>query len=268
MRSPEDVAEPRPVTESPGRIIAHRGASGEAPENTLSAFRAAAGAGASWVEFDVSLLGDETPVVIHDHTLGRTTNRRGRLSRLRRADLEGIDTGSWFGAAFAGERLATLEEALAEIAALDLSANLEIKPHRAPVEPVARVVAGALAACRPWSTRQVLVSSFDVGALAAFRHHLDDQPLALVCHRPAPRWPEVLRDLGAASFHVDIRHLEPRTLERAQAEGVDLRVFTANDPERMVPWRRAGISGIITDHPRRYLDDPDWAAWARSAQAA
>ena len=135
---------PRPDTDTPGRIVAHRGASRAAPENTLAAFRLASRQGARWLEFDVSLLGDGTPVLHHDKTLDRCTNGTGALDRLTAADLAGIDAGSWFGAQFTGEPLATLEQALDLIGELDLSANLEMKPHGAPPEPIARTVATAL----------------------------------------------------------------------------------------------------------------------------
>jgi len=85
------------------RIIAHRGMSSLAPENTLSAFRLCAAHGVSWFEFDCDVLADGTAVVIHDATLDRTTNQTGDYRALATADLAGIDAGSWFGAGFAGE---------------------------------------------------------------------------------------------------------------------------------------------------------------------
>jgi len=103
---------PRPDTGTRGRIVAHRGASRIAPENTLAAFRLASRLGAHWLEFDVSLLGDATPVLHHDATLERCTDATGPLDRLAVADLAGIDAGGWFGVQFAGEPLATLAPAL------------------------------------------------------------------------------------------------------------------------------------------------------------
>ena len=90
-------------------VLAHRGLPSAAPENTMAAFRAAADAGASWIETDVDLLADGTPVLIHDTALERTTDRGGSIYGLRAADLEHIDAGRWFGPDFVGERLPTLE---------------------------------------------------------------------------------------------------------------------------------------------------------------
>jgi glycerophosphoryl diester phosphodiesterase len=251
----------RPDTSSSGRIVAHRGASRAAPENTLAAFRLAAKQGARWIEFDVSLLGDETPVIHHDATLDRCTNRSGRLDRLTAAGLSGIDSGGWFGPRYAGEPVATLERTLDLIAALDLSANLEMKPHDARPEPMARAVAAALRA-RPWARARILVSSFDLGALAALRRLMPAQPLAVLSEDPPADWPERLTALRASSLHIWHEHLTIEILAAARAQGVHVRVYTINEPARMERFRDAGLTGVITDHPPLFLDDPAWAKWA------
>ena len=253
---------PRPDTDTRGRIVAHRGASRDAPENTLTAIRLAARLGASWLEFDVSLLGDATPVLHHDETLERCTDATGPLERLGAADLAGIDAGRWFGAQYAGEPLATLAQALDLIEALDLSANLEMKTHGAPPERVARAVAEALAG-RPWTRTRILVSSFRPGALEALRRLMPDQPLAVLYRDPPAGWPEVLASLGACSLHLRQQFLSREILARARAHGFHVRVFTVNDPPRIEPFRAAGLAGVFTDHPPLFLDDPEWAAWAR-----
>src|SRR5580704_12278143 len=88
-------------------VIGHRGAAAQAPENTLAGFRAARALGCAWVEFDVRLTVDGVPVVCHDDKLDRTSNGRGRISKLPLAAIRMLDAGSWFGPAFAGERIPT-----------------------------------------------------------------------------------------------------------------------------------------------------------------
>lgn len=251
----------RPATSSPGRIVAHRGASRMAPENTLAAFRLAAKQGARWLEFDVSLLGDETPVIHHDATLDRCTDRTGPLARLTAAGLAGIDSGSWFGPRYTGEPVATLEQALDLIETLDLSANLEMKPHDGAPEPMARAVAGALQR-RPWARSRILVSSYDLDALAALRRLMPAQPLAVLWDEPPADWPARLAALRAGSLHIWYEFLTMDILARAQAEQVQVRVFTIDDPAAMEPFRGAGLTGVITNHPPAYLEDPAWAKWA------
>ncbi|MGF1444766.1 MAG: glycerophosphodiester phosphodiesterase family protein [Pikeienuella sp.] len=245
-----------------GRLIAHRGASLAAPENTLAALKAAAGAGAAWVEIDISLLGDGTAVLHHDATLDRCTNRTGPLASIGAAELGSIDAGAWFGARFAGEPLATLTAALDLMADLGLAANLELKPHDAPPEPLAETVASALAA-RQSDAPEVVVSSFDWTALAAFRR-ASDRAVALLAPTLPEGWTRTAGALEAAAVHMDWRHLAQDHLDAAASEGVTLRVYTANDPAALLPFRHLGLGGVITDDPARYLADPAWAAWVHA----
>ena len=106
-------------------VIGHRGAAGCAPENTLASFRKAREQGAAWVEFDVMLSRDEVPVLIHDETLERTTNGRGRVNQLTAAELQSLDAGCRFGPEFVGEPIPTLEAAVAVLLELGLGANLQ-----------------------------------------------------------------------------------------------------------------------------------------------
>src|SRR5690606_31076253 len=99
-------------------VQAHRGASSVAPENTIAACRAAAAQGARWVELDVALLADDTLVVIHDDSVGRTTSGEGALGALTRTDIEKLDAGAWFDPRFAGEKLPTFAEAIAALGEL------------------------------------------------------------------------------------------------------------------------------------------------------
>jgi glycerophosphoryl diester phosphodiesterase len=255
-----------PMTEDPGRVVAHRGASRVAPENTLAAFRAAARQGARWIEFDVSPLGDGTPVVFHDGTLDRCTDATGPLAAIGHADLSRIHAGVLFGPEFVAEPLPTLDAVLDVVDELGLCANLEIKAHRdrpgRRVGDLAGRVAHALAR-RPWATARIVVSSFDEDELVAFREAAPEMPVALLCEDPPADWQARLRALAAEGLHLDFRHLDRDLLSQARASGFRVRVYTVNDPALMVPFREQGLTGVITDHPPLFLDDPDWAAWAR-----
>ena len=98
---------------SPTRVIAHRGFSAIAPENTLVAIEKAIELGADMVEFDVTVTADGEVVVIHDETLGRTTDGRGKVMEKTLEELQRLDAGSWFAPEFAGESIPTLEQVLA-----------------------------------------------------------------------------------------------------------------------------------------------------------
>jgi glycerophosphoryl diester phosphodiesterase len=109
--------------------FAHRGASHEAPANTLAAFRRAVELGADGVELDVHLSKDRQLVVIHDFTLETTTNGRGLVQNHTLAELKELDAGSWFGPAFAGERIPSLQEVI-EAVGQRLLLNIELKASR------------------------------------------------------------------------------------------------------------------------------------------
>ncbi len=251
----------RPNVDDPGRMIAHRGASQVAPENTLAAVRAAAAMGVYWVECDVTLLGDGTPVIHHDATLDRCTTGTGPLSALAAGDLIAVTAGKGHGPVFADEPVPTLEQLLDTLEALDFHANIEIKRHEAPLGATAARVAEALAV-RPWTARRIIVSSFDLGELAEMRALMPDQPLAGLWPNPPADWRAILGDMRAAALHINYRHLSQSLLSEATSFGFDVRVYTINLPNLMAPFRAFGLTGVITDHPPLFLDDADWASWA------
>jgi len=121
-------------------VLGHRGASAHAPANTVAAFRVADGAGAHGVELDVHLTADGVPVVIHDGSVDATTDGHGRVRDMTLREIQQLDAGSHFDAAFAGERIPTLAEALAAMGDRML-VNVELKPQSKGTEDLERAVA-------------------------------------------------------------------------------------------------------------------------------
>ena len=117
------------LTEADGipKIIAHRGYSGQFPENTLAAFAGALDIGADYIELDVQLSKDGQVVILHDDSLKRTTGVDGKVSDFTYEELAGLDAGAWFDASFAGEKIPTLEEALTLIRDTQCGVYLELK---------------------------------------------------------------------------------------------------------------------------------------------
>ncbi|NLT65304.1 MAG: hypothetical protein GXX84_01720 [Acidobacteria bacterium] len=117
------------------QIIAHRGASGDAPESTLEAYRLALALQADFIEMDAHRLKDGTIVIIHDSDVARTTDRRGKLSRFTLSELKTLDAGSWFNKSFPekarpeyeGLRIPTLDEVIDIVAGSDTGFYIEIK---------------------------------------------------------------------------------------------------------------------------------------------
>jgi len=252
-----------PRTERDGlpRILAHRGASLAAPENTLAAFAAAKAAGAAAIETDISLLGDGTAVIFHDATLDRCTDASGPLASIGAGDLSRIDAGGWFAPAFAGARIPTLTDALDMLEAEGMAANLELKPQGADPAALVTAVAAALAP-RDWAPARVVLSSFSAEALAGLAAACPAVPRAMLWDAPPTGWAEALAALGAGSMHVAARHADAALLRAAAASGTALRVYTVNEPATILRLRGPDLAGVITDAPERFVTDPDWADWA------
>ncbi|MDP5055401.1 MAG: glycerophosphoryl diester phosphodiesterase, partial [Marinomonas hwangdonensis] len=146
------------------KVMGHRGAALLAPENTLASVRAAAEAGATWVEIDVYLIAEGGLVIFHDDTLDRCTNGSGVTREARPTEVAELDAGSWFSADFVGEKVPTLLEALECIQSLNLGLNLEIKHDGADVE---NIVPAVMAMLRDhWQDNdRLMISSFNLAAL-------------------------------------------------------------------------------------------------------
>ncbi len=167
------------------RLIAHRGGGALAPENTLAGLRTAASLGYRGVEFDVMLSADGTPVLIHDETLERTTDGRGRVADASDAELARLDAGSWHGEQFAGEPLPSFGDAAELCLALGLWANVEIKPSAGREAETGRKVAQA--ARELWAgAAPPLLSSFSLEALAAARDAAPELPRGCCSSRRRP----------------------------------------------------------------------------------
>lgn len=235
------------------RVIAHRGFSAVAPENTLAAVRAAIEVGADMAEIDVTLSADGHVVVIHDETLDRTTDGRGEVADFRLAELKTLDAGAWFGPRFTGERIPTLDEVLAEVRGRILL-NVEIKS-----EAVGRGIVDEVAAAvqvRRMSDR-VIVSSFSPTALEAMRTAGPDIRTAVLFNPEVHRGSDpvdIVRSLGASAFNIKRARLTGRTLRRCLDNAVPVAVYTVNSPRRMRKLMRRGVHAVFTDHPGRMVE--------------
>ncbi len=240
----------------PTRVIAHRGCSGSAPENTLAAFRAAAQVGADMVELDVQPSRDGAVMVFHDEALDRTTDGRGPLAARTLAELRALDAGSWFDARFAGERIPTLAEALAALGPT-LPVNVEVKPEavddRVEGGFVARVVDELRAA---GFVERTLLSSFDSRALAQARALEPglrrSQLYDASAHAGVPP-AELLGRHGARTLSLAARQVRPGVVADVHAAGGLVLVYTVNELAAARRLAGRGVDGVFTDHPERLL---------------
>lgn len=231
------------------KIIAHRGASGSAPENTLAAFRAAAAAGATWVEFDASLTSDERPVVFHDDALDRTTDGHGLLADTSFEVVKHLDAGSWFGAAFAGEVVPTLEEVLEILADLSLCFNMEIKPDLGREVQTAEIALATVAETWPAERPQPLISSFSRVSVGVAKERAPHLPRSFLFDRRPVDWREVGASLELFGFGANQAHLDAVQVAEMKEAGYRISAYTVNTLERATLLFNWGVDAVFTDHP-------------------
>jgi glycerophosphoryl diester phosphodiesterase len=253
-------ADDRPITirefcdaEARTRVIAHRGFSGAAPENTLAAVRAAIAVRADMVEIDVTLTADGHIVVIHDETLDRTSDGSGDVSQATLAELQELDAGSWFDPSFAEERIPTLDDVLFEVEGRILL-NVEVKS-----EAVARgVVAKVASAIREHGmVDQVVVSSFSPTALREMHSVAPEIRTAVLyntTYHQGQDAVEIVTDLGASIFNIKRQRLTGNMLRRCREHGIPVGIYTVNKPRRMRRLVKKNVGAIFTDHPDRLLE--------------
>src|SRR5262245_53087723 len=240
----------RPPNASAMDVIAHRGASGTCPENTLPAFRRAADVGAQMVELDVQLTRDGQPVVIHDWTLDRTTNGTGVVRRRTLAQIAALDAGSWFDPAFAGTRVPTLDQVLT---AIGLRVNVELKSrgNDGLERTVLELVEGARA------LRRVVFSSFEPASLRRLRALSTEAELAVLWAGRAIGKALALADsVRATSVHLRKGAATAAAIATARVAGVGVRVWTVNAAEDFARLAAAGADAVFTDYPERFLHAP------------
>jgi glycerophosphoryl diester phosphodiesterase len=232
--------------------IAHRGASGTAPEHSRPAFECALAVGVDMIELDVQLSRDGELVVIHDHDLQRTTTGSGLVRDQDFQAIVALDAGSWFAPRFAGERVLNLGQVI-QLVSGRARLNVEIKSAAADWhELAARLV--ALLRSRELLEATVL-SSFDPGALQAVRAQADEAHLGLVWSRTelADAW-RLAGDLHAVSIHPDWTLVSTDFVEDAHQRGFQVLTWTVNDVDVMRDLLRRGVDGIMSDFPERFAD--------------
>jgi glycerophosphoryl diester phosphodiesterase len=239
------------------RIIGHRGAAENAPENTLESFRAAAAEGAQWVEFDAKLTADNAVIILHDDDLDRTTTGKGPAKLKTLAELQSLDAGAWFkpGTApgFAGARIPTLKDTVALLDELGLSANVELKPCPGRERETASVIMDVLRRIWPRAKPLPLISSFVPECLRVAQAEAPEFPRGLLLDEHPLDWLAQARGVGAVSVNIGDQVATPDWCREIKAAGYGLLVYTVNDAARAAQLFAWGVDGVFTDAPGRLL---------------
>ena len=231
-------------------LIAHRGASAHAPENTMAAFRCAAESGAKWIEFDVHLTHDGVPIIIHDDTFDRTTDGTGKIADTKWADVQKLDAGNWFDPKFKGERVPHLAEVLKLALERNLRPMIEIKPCEGRAMATTMVTLIEASKIWPRDDAPPVILSFDpevLGIASKFQPHW---PRGYSLEDWHDDWREEAAKVEAELISADAEWL---THERVnlflRSSGSTLLAYTVNDPARAKELLSQGVAAIFCDDP-------------------
>ena len=233
-------------------IIAHRGASGHAPENTMAAFRLAVEQAADWVELDVHQTADGHLVVLHDFTLQRTAGDPRPVRELTLEQVKKFDIGSWWDGTYQNEQVPTLDEVLA-FANGRIRVFIEIKRGSPFYPAIERRLLETIA--RHSAKDRVVISSFDLAGLKTLRGLDPEISLGLLTRKSRPR--EILNEaksLKVQSIHISTHRLSKKFLPQAHANGLPVYVYTVNRLSLMKRYLALGVDGLFTNYPDRLRD--------------
>jgi glycerophosphoryl diester phosphodiesterase len=250
------------------RCIAHRGGGREAPEGTLHAFRRAAALGCDALELDVRRTADGEVVVLHDEVVDRITDGSGEVAALALAEVQALDAAWAFAPGIGPDpsadahplrgrggpdlRIPTLAELLVAVPGVPLVIDLKVGPPEEPDVPeqVARLLRAA------GRGDDVIVGSFSQVRLDAFRALAPGVPTSATQDEAAAFWAgEPIPDVpGFAALQVparfgDVDVVTADFVDRAHASGVEVHVWTVDDPDEVRRLVGLGVDGIVTDVP-------------------
>jgi len=252
--APDGMAEAPAAIPRPFHVIAHRGASSFAPENTLPAFARALEIGVVEVELDVQLSRDLVPVLFHDRTLDAKTPLRGRVRDHLAAELQRADIGLWFDGThpdrkprWAGTTLTTLPELFAAFGS-KLHYHVEIKDEheQTPARVLAAISAAGLES-------RVTLTSFYRAQLERARRRAPDLPSCWLLEHALPELLDAAAGAGIAMVGVRTSELSAELVLQAHARGLEIRAFRVETDADMERALRSGCNGMTLDAPERLI---------------
>ncbi|MDI1240521.1 MAG: glycerophosphodiester phosphodiesterase family protein [bacterium] len=248
-------------------IIAHRGDSKHAPENTFAAFRRAVIAGADGIELDVRLAKDGVAVVFHDASLKRVAGREGKVADYTSSELGSMDVGSWFNLhvpkladpAYNSERVRTLAETLEFLGNFEGLIYIELKSKETDTEQLARAVTDVI--CTSKLLPQVVVKSFKLAAIPSVKKLCPNVRTAALF---APKIKNILRqdkhllrlaqEAGADEISLHYTLATRNLMKNAAKRNLRVIIWTADNPRWIRRAIKLGVAAIITNDPARLLD--------------
>ena len=231
------------------KLIAHRGASAYAPENTFASFELARTLGAEMIELDVVLSSDGQAFVFHDSHLKRTSNGKGEIGLLSSDYLNTLNVGSWFSKRFAQEKMPLFKDILLWAIEKDMQLNIEIKPFKGATEQTVIAVLSLINQYWPHDKNMPLVSSFEKNALALCRSLSPELPLGLLLDHWHPSCVNEAKSLDCLSIHMNYRVLNSKRIDAIKEADLLLLAYTVNKRSMALKLFNCKVDAIFTDYP-------------------
>jgi glycerophosphoryl diester phosphodiesterase len=233
------------------KIIAHRGASGYAPENTMAAFELALEQGSHGIETDVHLTKDGKMILTHDHILGRTAEGTGELKDFTLEELQKKDWGSWYSPSFKNERLPELKDLLHLLRGKDLYLNLEIKfgtpYYKGLEEKILKEIKGMI------DLERLIMSSFNHYSLARIKGMNPQISTGFLTSALLIDGWDYVKKNGGQALHPDHNSVTEDLVKSCHSSQIAVNTYTVNSVTRAEELIKFGVDSIITNYPDKLL---------------
>lgn len=221
--------------------IGHRGARGHVAENTLESIKKAMELGVDGVEIDVFKCKSGEIVVIHDETVNRTTNGKGKVESFTLEELKSFVIEGKY-------KIATLQEVL-DLLEAKYILNIELK-GMITTGSVNKIVLDYIEN-KGWRKSQFIISSFQWEELRDFYKLNPEIPIGILTEKDPLKAINIAKELNAVSIHPYFKHLNKKTVDSVHNEGFKVYTWTVNKPKDIQKMLDAGVDAIITDFPER-----------------
>ncbi|GGB39725.1 glycerophosphodiester phosphodiesterase [Fictibacillus barbaricus] len=233
------------------QTVAHRGASGYAPENTMAAFQKGVDMKADYIEIDVQQTKDGELVVIHDVTLDRTTDGTGYIKDHTLEQIRQLDAGSYFGEEFAGEKVPTFEEVLDEFRGkTGILIELKATYYYPGIE---EKVASALKERNMHlpAHEKIIIQSFEFDSMQRMDKLLPEVPVGVLTSRATDLSEAKLSEFSTYAEYVNPSRLlvNSSVVDEVHERNMGIMAWTVRNEQEVQPLLDAGVDGIITDYP-------------------
>ncbi len=224
-------------------VIAHRGASGTQPENTLAAFKKAVKLGAEMIELDVHLCKTKELVVIHDARVNRTTNGHGFVSHKTLLELQELDAGN-------GENISTLQEVF-DLIKGKIKINIELKGKGVVTETV-KLIKHQIES-KNQIANDFIISSFHHSQLKEFHSLMPEVPIGVLYEHHPEGYLKLAEELHASSINLSIKHINEKLVQEIHQNDLQVWIYTVNSEEDFKAMQAMGVDAVFTNYPERFI---------------